>query len=191
MSAQDLTENIEDQSIIPAELNYDENVALKWTIFALFAASAPFVVFLMPKVAGPIILFGALIFCAIFLFSDQHSNMHKNAISLWNSDQKKKKTDIRIDTRAEKEKEFFIHLENSCTETNCQNFIVSLTSDGAKEQLQKLLADKNRTVVKDVEITSIKEVKDLILISINEHRLWCRPWNYQFDYEDEIKAFKD
>ena len=193
MNGQEISQNSNNVSTdtTPPELTYQENVALKWTVFALFAASAPFVVFLMPKVAGPIILFGALIFCAVFLFSDQNSNLYKNAINLWKNEHTTKITSLRIDAPSKEEgPNFFFHLEEKFPQLASQNYIVALASEGGKEALTKSIVGQNRTYIDAAKVVLSDEIPDLILVKIKGHRYWCRPWNYQYDYSDEIESFK-
>lgn len=175
----------------PPELENQGKSTLAWVVFALFVALAPFIVILIPKIAGPMVLFGALIFCGFFLIKDQRSNLHKNALKLWQAREKAVPIKVDLMAQAGENKRFYFGLDKSSTTLDTENFIISQTSEGGREKLASLLAGKERIELPKASLVSVKESEDLILILLGSHRYWCRPWNFQLNFNDQIKFFEE
>lgn len=175
----------------PEELAHNERSAMVWAFFALFAALAPFLVILLPRVAGPIMLFGALVFVALFLFSDQKSNFKKNALLLWKNAEESEPVELAIDLRQLEQKRFFIMLEKSLPQFTTRNFIVNQASEGSLEHLKELNVSDSPIKVNSARLVQVKNIDELILVMIGQHRYWCCPWNYQLNFNDEMKTFEE
>ena len=175
---------------IPEELNQQEEGALKWAAFALFAALAPFIVFLLPKIAGPAILFGVLVFCGLFLLSDQKSNLRKNALALWQNPEQSKNVQLEIDCqKTPSGPQFYILLNSELPPFKTKTFVVNLSSKNAEEMLADRVSSGDRFKVDQAELTLSEDNDEVVLVKIDTHRFWCRPWNYQYDIQDEINQF--
>ena len=173
----------------PAEIHFKENDAFKWAAFALFAALSPFLVFLLPKIAGPVILFGAVVFCAIFLFSDQKSNFSKSAIKLWEIRDTKAPIRLKVTSKPSVEdSHYYLILDIQLPQFSTKNFIVNTGSEGWQKSLEKL--EGSEVGPESSSLVHSEANKDVILVFIDSHRYWCRPWNFQFDISQEIDLFE-
>lgn len=181
------TDTEKESKSTPSELKFEDKDALKWGAFIFFMALTPFIVILVPKIAGPVILFGAVIFCAVFLFSDQKSNLVKNANKLWQAKDEREKIELSLDVKEENNtKHFFFLFESPPEIFKTKAFFLNTCSDGALDELEKIGEDDKFFA----ELVYSKEIDDLILIFIDSHRFWCRPWNYPIDYSQEYNSFE-
>ncbi len=179
---------------LPVELGQKDKSHKMWALFALFIAIAPFIVILIPKIAGPVVLFGALVFCAIFLFKDQKSNLHKNAKELWSNSISGGEILVELILSREAKAdgaEFFFQLKEKLPQFESRNFIVSLESDGGRDFLERQTSQSQRVELKNVELVHKDDIDELILVSVNDHRFWCRPWNYQLDFGEQLERFQE
>lgn len=180
-------------STLPFELGQEDKNHRMWALFALFVAIAPFIVILIPKIAGPVVLFGAVIFCAVFLLKDQKSNLYKNALELWENKDNSRNCDLVLAREEENQKKavFFFQITEKPAQFECTNFIVSLASEGGREFLDKNTRENPRQSLKNVSLIQKDDLDELILVVVDNHRFWCRPWNYQLDFNEQLELFKN